>query len=307
MTYKAWANSLNDADDLQHSKGNISKNNSLHENHSGKSFQPGQKKIRVIDIGSSGLKTLSCSWNQYKKKPTKLTPEKRIRPDYNDFLSWLGKEGLLDSDYYGVGVPGIVTSIGEVKFSHATGWQNRKLQKELHDFLLKEVVVLNDAETHLLAHYNFNGHPQMCIALGSSLGFATTDIRGKLFRAGDFANFEVGQIPLVTRAKNKQVWWALGSEGLKELQQDQGEINGTKQFGYRLGNFLATLVTLYRPATIFLSGGITEKWGQLFLPLAKYELEKNIPDWIMHPNLCLSPYGKQTGLIGLLKYFFFYR
>ncbi len=307
LAYKNWTSALQYADDLQPSKDTIlKKDKPLFSKRSGKSFQPSQKKVRVIDIGHSGLKTYACIWNQFKKKPIKLTPESMAKPDYNNFLHWLGKEGLFDSDYYGVSVPGIVNSIGEVKFSHVTGWQNRKLQKELHDYLHKEVVVLNDAEAHLLAHFDFNRHPQMCIALGTSLGFATTDKMGRLFRAGDCANFEVGQIPLVTRAKNKQVWWALGSEGLKELQQDQGEVDGAKQFGYRLGNFLATLVALYRPSTVYLSGGLADKWGQLFLPMVKNELEKNLPDWLIHPKLSLSPYGRQAGLVGLLKHFFFY-
>ncbi len=224
-------------------------------------YQLGSRKIRVIDLGGSGLKTTVFKGSLVTRNLMNLSPVSIKKPDYKNFIPWLEKEGFFDSDNYGISVPGIVTSTGKVKFSHTTGWQNKALQKELQDHLNREVLVLNDAEAHLLAHLDFDGHPQMCITLGTSLGFASTDHRGKLFRAGDSANFEVGQIPLVTRASNKQVWWALGSDGLNELQQDQGEVDGAKQFGYRLGIFLASHVAVYRPATIYLAGGIAEKWG----------------------------------------------
>lgn len=277
------------------------------EKHSNKKYQLGSKKMRVIDLGKSGLKTITFKGSLATSDLINLTPVSITKPDYKNFIPWLKEVGFLDSDNYGVSVPGIVTSSGEVKFSHATGWQNRALKNELDNHLEQDVLVLNDAEAHLFSHLDFDGHPQMCIALGSSLGFATTDKRGRLLRAGDCANLEVGQIPLVTRASNKQVWWALGSDGLNELQHNLGEVDGVKQFGYRLGNFLATLVAIYRPSTIYLTGGIVEKMGTLFLPMVKSELEKTIPDWLKKPQLYLSPFGQKAGLIGLMKYIYYNR
>ena len=72
-------------------------------------------------------------------------------------------------------------------------------------------------------------------------------------------NFDIGELSLSSKASNSHVWWALGSNGLGELQTNLGLSDGVKHYGYRLGSFLLNICIIFRPKSVVISGGITEK------------------------------------------------
>lgn len=129
-----------------------------------------------------------------------------------------------------------------------------------------------------------------------------SDRKGNIVRPPDNMNFDLGEVTVPTRATNNQAWWVLGSHGLEELQNDMGHENGIKHFGYRLGAFLASLCSIFRPDTVVLSGGITESCWHLFQENLLREFQKDKPDWLREPRMVKSPYGREAGLWGMAKY-----
>ncbi len=153
-----------------------------------------------------------------------------------------------------------------------------------------------------MAHTSDSQNPVMTVALGTSLGFATSDKRGNIVRALDGMNLDLGEMPIATSASEKKVWWALGSRGLAELQAQRGNEPGAAQFGYRLGAFLASMCGVFRPKTIVLSGGITERWWDAFHSTMEHEFRTTKPTWCGDVKLLRSPHGGNAALAGIARY-----
>ena len=182
-------------------------------------------------------------------------------------------------------------------------YDNRILQQSGESYFVKpNLYLLNDAESHLLAHTDLYKNPIMSVCLGSSLGFAISDRQGKIVKTLNGYNFDIGEMSLPTRASNKAVWWALGKHGLSELQSNMGFENGTKHYGYRLGALLVSLCSIFRPKTIVLSGGITEKNWFLFKDNMLSEFNKTKPDWLDETQIKKSPFCDKAALIGMVKF-----
>lgn len=164
------------------------------------------------------------------------------------------------------------------------------------------VSVPNDGEAHLAAHIDLYPHPQVCLFLDTSIGFGLTDDAGRIVRPRRVSNFDVGELALVSRASDNKAWWAVGSGGLRELQDQQGRDAGTAHYGYRLGAFLCNLCSLFQPRTIVLSGGIPEShWDTFSGPLLE-EFAAAGPRWLEWPRIERSPYGRHAALWGMAKY-----
>jgi len=142
----------------------------------------------------------------------------------------------------------------------------------------------------------------MSISLGTSLGFAIADKNGNIVRTLADINFDVGELSLSSKASNSHLWWALGSNGLGELQTNLGQTDGVKHYGYGLGSFLVNICSIFRPKSVVISGGITEKWGNDFQQLMFSEFNHSKPDWLEDQNIYKSPFGVNAALVGIGKY-----
>ncbi len=258
---------------------------------------------RLIDIGGSGVKTARLPLSECLKPLPEMQSQHFEHPKWNDFAVWMAQQGLLDSDVLGISCAGFVTLAGHVNLCRVAGWSDKPLAREIQKHAPgTRVFLLNDAEAHLMAHVEEERCPMLNLALGTSLGFAMADQTGHIVRALDGLNFDLGGMPLPTSAAEKEVWWALGSSGLKELQEHRGDEAGAARFGYRLGAFMGTLCGLFRPKTMVLSGGITSRWWDNFHPTMEKEFHESKPDWCSTPTLLRSPFGRDAALVGIARY-----
>lgn len=262
------------------------------------------KMIHTLDIGGSGVKSAIFS----KSKDGTLNLEKPVsylqNPEWGSIEDWL-------YDHIGGGWASLSISCGgfmdytngAVKLFRIANWHDKPLMQNLQErFPDTRMFLLNDGEAHLYAHHDLYDHPQMCLALGTSLAFAITNNSGKFIRAGQNTNFDIGEVKLKTNAHDPHVWWALGSHGLKHLQDKFGDKEGTRHFGYRLGSFLKDFASIFQPATIILSGGITESCWPVFQENLFSEFSQSKPDWLKMPSIVQSPYGREAALRGMAKW-----
>jgi len=259
--------------------------------------------FRLLDLGGSGVKT------------AKLPDLRRINelkntdvfhysdPNWEDFPEWASNEGLLDASFVGISCAGFVVPDEKIKLFRVADWHDRELVKEIYRYIpSSKVFLLNDAESHLMAHANIHKPPLMSISLGTSLGFSVSNIDGGIMRSLDGINYDLGEMTLPTRASNNRVWWALGSHGLSELQDNLGKDEGVIHFGYRLGAFLSNVCSVFRPSTVVFSGGITANHWHLFWESMMREFNHQKPDWLNDIKFVKSQYANNAALIGIGKY-----
>lgn len=125
-------------------------------------------------------------------------------------------------------------------------------------FKCDTVRIVNDGDAHALALKAVRGHTASAInlSLGTAVGFGALDWRGKLLHTCQGHNWEVNCWKCDTRAETKDLYWVLGSQGLKSLEATYGK-DAYVYFGQRLCHFLGRdLVQVFHPKIIGLSGGI---------------------------------------------------
>lgn len=166
------------------------------------------------------------------------------------------------------------------------------------------VQILNDAEAHLLANHSGLEQAVLAVTVGSSVGVAVTDRHGRLFQTGPRCGVDLGGMRLETSASNPAVWWALGTDGLAELERLLGPERARARYGHRLGSFLGTVAGIFQPNSIVISGGIVASdtnWEAIG-PTTNESFRGSVPDWFrrldLRPHIVRSPYGRHTGLWG---------
>ncbi len=259
--------------------------------------------MQLIDIGGSGVKSiqLPLCGNPNLSNTTNLIHHKA--PDWGNFVPWLAQNGLLEHQHIGISCAGFISENGLIKLCRIAGWENVNLVNDIKAYAPNaHIYLLNDAEAHLMAHHDLFVNPMITLSLGTSVGFALNDHHKKIVRAVDGFNFDIGEISIPTKASCNRVWWALGSHGLTELITNMGEQEGIRQYGYRLGAYLVSLCSIFRPKSLILSGGIIKNCGHLLYQPLCDEFSANRPDWLEHINIELSPYGAEAALIGMAKY-----
>ena len=269
--------------------------------------------IRTIDIGGSGVKSAQFALDN--NSPSGLRLEGDIRhfenPDWAHFEEWIKELGIIDTQIVGIACAGFVDALeGVVRLFRVGGWRDKDLKLDLGDrFKGVEFHILNDAEAHLMAHAHLYPHPMMNLCLGTSPGFAMSRGTGmeRSPRSGVILNprvgrnFDIGAVRIPTSASNNEVWWALGAEGLKELQGAHGRAEGTKHFGSRLGSFLVSICSIFQPKTVVLSGGIVDAHWSYLERRVHEEFGHGRPDWLEQPEIVKSPYAKDAALWGMAR------
>ena len=139
-----------------------------------------------------------------------------------------------------------------------------KLRDNLKErFSCGNVRIVNDGDAHALAlksAYKQNGvssDSAINLSLGTAVGFGILDWKGELFHTYFGHDWDVGSWQCDTRARNKALYWALGSQGLQELEKKYRIPRAYISYGHRLCHFFGhDLVPVFHPKIIGLSGGI---------------------------------------------------
>lgn len=177
----------------------------------------------------------------------------RIRSSFKD-----GKvEGI------GLSIPGFVDyEKGQVLFCRSAPWLMGNLRGTLRrEFPNATIHIVNDGEAHALSLLNDprNRLGAINVSIGSAVGFGVLDIQGKPIRSASGTNWDIGDFKITTRSDNQAIWWAVGTNGLRELEErvySGKQREAYNHFGYRVAILLSQLAVIFRPNTIGLSGGI---------------------------------------------------
>lgn len=135
------------------------------------------------------------------------------------------------------------------------GYIVRKLK---NDFPFCKVVVINDGEAHaraLLSPKRNVKFGAIHLALGTSPAFGVINSKREIVRTCSGENWDIGDFQLRTKEKPYEVWYKLGADGLRDLEENLAG-DAYYHYGMRLGALLKNLAVIFRPATIGLSGGI---------------------------------------------------
>ena len=248
----------------------------------------------LIDIGGSGVKIKRCENgvldpDVYSFKPTSRTEFYSCIMEFYDDVSCISEKGGDSSmpDIYGIAV----SICGEYDYGKEevlSCWHYPFLKGKLRDDLEKEfdcwnVHVVNDGDAHALAlkaEYVRDGFAcptsAVNLSLGTAVGFGLLDCRGDLLHTCQGHNWEIGNWQCDTRENTKDLYSALGSPGLSNLEKQHGSHNAYIHYGQRLCHFLGRdLVPLFRPKIIGLSGGIVAGHYQEIEEGIRRECEKS--------------------------------
>lgn len=212
--------------------------------------------ILLIDIGGSGVKIAEYDGTNIKQVTNygrlhsldefagvirKICKNKRL------FSIAISAAGFVDADK------------GKVIKSRCARYLEGDLVLRLQNYFPgRQVFLMNDGEAHAraLLHRSRNVRfGAIHVAIGTSLAFGVIDHTKTVLRSCSGENWDVGDFELRTREKPYEVWYKLGSAGLKELEEKMGA-DAYLHFGWRLGSFLRNMAVIFRPKTIGLSGGI---------------------------------------------------
>ena len=221
----------------------------------------------LIDIGGSGVKIK-------RSVDGVLCPDTRSsKPNsLEEFYSWIWEVAQNGDTSAKPDVEGIAVSIcGEYDYINhevISCWHYPFLKGKLRDaleeqFKCRNVHIFNDGDAHALAlksvyiQKGVSSASAINLSLGTAVGFGILDWRGDLLHTCQGHNWEVGHWQCDTRARHKEQYWALGSQGLKSLEDEYGNPNAYIYYGQRLCHFLGRdLVPIFHPKIIGLSGGI---------------------------------------------------
>lgn len=220
----------------------------------------------LIDCGGSGVKIkryvggVLRSTHQFKPK---------TREGFYNRIEEMAKDGNPVAEPR---IAGMAISIcGEYDYVNEevkTCWFYPFLIGRLRSDLVKRyrcdnVHIVNDGDAHVLAlkqAYAEKGQKlasAINLSLGTSVGCGILDWRGELLHTCQGHNWEVSSWRCETSEENKNLYSALGNEGLERLEEKHGSSDAYIFYGQRLCHFLGRdLVPLFRPRLIGLSGGI---------------------------------------------------
>ena len=160
-----------------------------------------------------------------------------------------------------------------------------------------KVRVVNDGEAHarsllLQPDIRFGA---IHLAFGTSVAFGVINDKKEVVQTVRGENWDIGDLRLDTKASEKEVWWALGSNGLAELEKTM-DGDPYLHFGYRMGSLLNRLAVIFRPYTIGISGGIITAHAREIERGVREEFRE--PPFSERPEIRFLP-GQDTVMQGL--------
>ncbi|MGI6258495.1 MAG: ROK family protein [Anaerolineaceae bacterium] len=212
----------------------------------------------AIDIGGSGIRWVTMTGGRQS-----LLRNGPI--DSMNSLVQMIRLSFRDGNVGGIAlsIPGFVNSEkGEVLFCRSAPWLKGNLRGAMQrEFPNATIHIVNDGEAHALSLLK---DPRtrlgaINVSIGSAIGFGVLDIHGKPIRSASGTNWDIGEFKITTRSDNQAIWWAVGTNGLRELEErvySGKQREAYNHFGYRVAILLSQLAVIFRPNTIGLSGGI---------------------------------------------------
>jgi predicted NBD/HSP70 family sugar kinase len=263
------------------------------------------KQFQVLDIGGTTIKGALLEPDSSGEFRIVDGPWQAEDPDWDNFEDWVAREMPLREGIERLGVSSagfLDANLGIIKLWPVAGWQDRPLQDNLQRAYGVPVHLLNDGEAHLSAHLDIYPTPQITIAFGTAIAFGWANEHGEIMRPRTDRNFDIGEWQIPTSAEKTSVWWALGSQGFEDLQEEEGETNALRHWGYRMGRFLVSVACVFQPRSIVISGGrIDDDWDRVE-PALRAAVTRTKPEWLDTPVIVNSPYGWQSALFGMAKH-----
>lgn len=221
----------------------------------------------LVDVGGSGVKIRRLIGDVPVGGTHKFRPESREA--FYECLRTMAKDAhgrVLPIAGIAVSLAGEYDYVNERAIScYHWPFLVGELRKDLMGvFACQNVHIVNDGDAHLLAlkalfarDRGVNLTQAINMSLGTAVGFGVLDCKGELLHTCQGHNWEVSGWHCDTTAKVDEMYWALGSEGLREMESKHPGRDAYVYYGQRLCHFLSRdLVPLFRPRTIGLSGGI---------------------------------------------------
>ena len=222
----------------------------------------------LVDCGGSGVKIRRYAQGVIDTHTQRFSPKTLV-----DFYQCLEDVAKGSNPSVPSQVTGIAISLcGEYDYVNEVAvscWAYPFLIGNLRDklkarFQCGNVCIVNDGDAHALALKSARKQKGLSpcsainLSLGTAVGFGILDWKGDLLHTCRGHNWEVGWWQCDTRATHTQQYWALGSEGLKELENQHGKTPDCYiYYGQRLCHFFGRdLAPVFHPKIIGLSGGI---------------------------------------------------
>lgn len=247
----------------------------------------------VVDIGGSGVRLAVLEYGNLS------TPTRQSVKSIDDLVHAI-RDCTQSPSAVAISLAGFVDSkSGYVRLSRSAPWSEGKFKSRLSEILGCPVAVMNDGEAHAQAINQMSGVElgAVSLSLGTSVGMGLLDPDGRVIRPCSGENWDIGDVQLKnTSAADPSVWWALGSQGLADLEKKYGTSAGRQRFGFRLGSYIVQLCSTFQPKTVVLSGGIAvSAWEEMKGPI-RSELER-VPAHFVTPRVQLSPFA-EAALVG---------
>lgn len=239
-------------------------------------------EIIAVDLGGTFLRVGLVKNNKiikYVKKPTPHNKEKLIKELFSSI------ESLINKNIKGIGVasPGPLKK-GIIKNPPNLPLKNFNLKKALQKKFKKKVEIENDAACVALAEAKLGCQKKnfFILTLGTGIGGGII-IDGKLYKGEGYAG-ELGHIILNNKRDFEDLWkdcrrlskkyfsQSLLIKDLLKIRDKRARkiLNETSNY---LGQGIASLINIFDPEVVILSGGVRET-GDKFLNMIKKQTNK---------------------------------
>lgn len=244
-------------------------------------------KIIAVDLGGTNLRVALLREGKILKYMKKNTPKEKnalLRELVDSILQVMGKD-VRDVKAIGIASPGPLKN-GIIKNPPNIPLKNFNLKKFLEKKFKKRVEIGNDANCVALAEAKLGCKKRnfIILTLGTGIGGGIV-INGELYKGEGYGG-ELGQIILNNGRDLEELWKdsrrlskkyfgkiLLVADLLKLKDKRAKEI--LEQTSLYLGQGIASLINIFDPEIVILSGGIKET-GSVFLNMIKKQVKKYV-------------------------------
>ncbi len=242
------------------------------------------KKIIAVDLGGTYLRTALIKGNKILEYTKKKTPKQKdiLLIRLFDYISSLMTK---DVKAIGIAAPGPLEN-GIIKNPPNLPLQNFNLKEKIKKVFNKKTEVENDANCVALAEAKLGCKKKnfIVLTLGTGIGGGII-INGELYRGEGYGG-ELGHIILDNKRDFENLWkdhrklskkYFGRTLTIKDLlkRKDRKARRIAEKASVCLGQGIASLINIFDPEVVILSGGVKET-GSKFLDMIKKEAKKYI-------------------------------
>ncbi len=235
-------------------------------------------KTIAVDLGGTYLRVALLRNNKILKYMKRKTPKEKnsLIKELMDSIS-----SLMDKDVKGIGIACVgPLKEGVIKNPPNLSLRNFNLKKVIENKFHKKTRIENDANCVALAESKFGCKKKnfIVLTLGTGLGGGIM-INGELYKGKGYGG-ELGHI-ILDNGQYFEDLWKKRKFLIKDLlkKRDRKNKKILNRVSMYLGQGIASLINIFDPEVVILSGGAREA-GQVFLNMIKKQAEK----YVMIPN-----------------------